>query len=217
MVSPKEMPTAKQAGVSSSIYLTHSLAHIELNAVELAWDTLMMAAHEKLPEEFFKDFISIAADEARHFDLLCDHLKSQGSQYGAIPAHDNLWNIAIKTKDDILARVAMIQLVQEPRALDSHDRLRKKFIGAQDKKAVQLIDVICYEEIEHVRIGMKWYEYLCRRAHKEPIPTFHALATQLAVVIPPPFNVQSRQQAGMPPEWYLPIAKTHKAHPKSSH
>jgi len=48
--------------------------------------------------------------------------------------------------------------VQEPRALDSAERLEKKMVSFGDLKSAKLVNVICQEEIEHVRIGVKWYD-----------------------------------------------------------
>jgi len=106
------MPSAKLCKVMPTVWLLHSLAHIELNALELCYDTLLRAikVNESLPFQFYLDFISIAADEARHFDLLCERLQEFQSYYGQIPAHNNLWTIATKTQNDLLGRIASIQL-----------------------------------------------------------------------------------------------------------
>jgi len=124
-----------------------------------------------------------------------------------LPAHDNLWSIALKTKNDLLARIGIIQLVQEPRALDSHTRLRKKFQGTNDKDTVALVDLICNEEIQHVEIGLHWFKYLCNREAKDPISTFHEIVLMHDGIIPPPFNTSARNRAGLTEEWYIPVSK----------
>jgi len=96
--------------------------------------------------------------------------------------------------------------VQEPRALDSVERLKRKFEAVQDRKSVELIKLICHEEIQHVKIGVHWFTHLCSKYGKSPIPTFHQLALQYTGVIPPPFNAIDRKLAGMSEDWYIPIS-----------
>lgn len=205
-VPPKLMPTMKALGVTPTVYLLHSLAHIEINAVEIAWDTIIRFSHRRLPSEFYCDFLSIAADEARHFNMLCDRLKLHNSYYGAIPGHDNLWSTADKTSEDVLARVAAIQLVQEPRALDSAERLVNKFEAYNDKESAKLMRLICEEEIRHVQIGMNWFTSICLEHNLEPKKQFRDIVKKYVGIIPPPFNVDARKSAGMEGDWYLPVS-----------
>lgn len=191
-----------------SLYLLHGLAHIELNAIDTAWDTVLrFSEQEKMPFQFYVDFSSIAADEARHFDLLCARLRSKDSFYGAIPAHVGIWDSAEKTKHDFLGRLTVIQLVQEPRALDSWERLVEKFKSQSDKESSKLMDVICREEIDHVRKGLYWFQYLCQRQKIDPMTTFHEKAGAYVGIVPPPFNFDARKEAGMTEDWYVPISK----------
>lgn len=208
LVQPKEMPSYKALKMPMSVYLLHGLAHIELNAIDTAWDTVLRFSNdETLPLAFYHDFASIAADEARHFELLCARLNDKNSFYGDIPAHVGIWGGAEKTKNDLLGRLTVIQLVQEPRALDSWERLMEKFKSQSDKQSSQLIDLICREEIDHVRKGIFWFQWLCQRESLDPIATFHEKAGAYVGIVPPPFNVGARLEAGMPESWYIPISR----------
>eukprot|EP01126_Amoeba_proteus_P021711 TRINITY_DN2210_c0_g1_i10.p2 TRINITY_DN2210_c0_g1~~TRINITY_DN2210_c0_g1_i10.p2 ORF type:complete len:121 (-),score=25.13 TRINITY_DN2210_c0_g1_i10:253-615(-) len=50
------------------------------------------------------------------------------------------------------------------------------------------------------------FEYLCAERKLDPFETFHGLVRQYVGIVPPPFNEAARSQAGMPPEYYLPVA-----------
>jgi uncharacterized ferritin-like protein (DUF455 family) len=208
LVQPRDMPSYKVLKMPLAQYLLHGLAHIELNAIDTAWDTVLrFSPSQKLPIQFYLDFSSIAADEARHFELLCARLQAKDSFYGAIPAHVGIWDGAEKTKEDFLGRLTVIQLVQEPRALDSWERLVEKFKSQADRESSQLIDLICREEIDHVRKGLLWFQYLCQQQDLDPIATFHEKAGKYVGVVPPPFNFDARGQAGMSADWFIPISK----------
>ena len=66
-----------------------------------------------MPREFFTDFVKVAKDEGRHFTLLAARLEELGSYYGALAAHDGLWDSAIATSKDLLARLAVEHCVHE--------------------------------------------------------------------------------------------------------
>jgi len=110
LVEPKKMPGHKELNVLKNVYLLHSIAHIELNAIDLCWDTIVRFARSDIPIEFFVDFIRIANDEARHFDMLCKRMNDFNFNYGDIPAHSGIWDMAIETKDDLLERITGLQL-----------------------------------------------------------------------------------------------------------
>lgn len=66
-----------------------------------------------MPRDFFTDFVKVAQDEGRHFSLLAARLEELGSFYGALPAHDGLWDSAMATSKDLLARLAIEHCVHE--------------------------------------------------------------------------------------------------------
>lgn len=79
LYAPREMPRSN-AGSSES--LLHNLAHIELNAVDIGWDTVLRYQENDVPTELFTDWLSILADEARHFHLLDARMRALDTFYG---------------------------------------------------------------------------------------------------------------------------------------
>jgi uncharacterized ferritin-like protein (DUF455 family) len=50
LVVPKQVPSPKDSQLPLSAHLLHNLAHIELNAVDLAMDTVARFSHLGLPD-----------------------------------------------------------------------------------------------------------------------------------------------------------------------
>ncbi|KAL6061982.1 DUF455 domain-containing protein [Balamuthia mandrillaris] len=199
------MPSHKNSGVSLPIYLLHSLAHIELNAVDLGWDLILRFWRCDMPHEFYSDWLSIIADEARHFQMLSLRLQELGHSYGCIPAHDSLLKDGEATNHDLKARLAVVQLMHEARGLDSWDRLVQRFNSSNDHPSAGLVNTICEEEVDHVTKGLKWFRYLCERERVDAISTFHSIAKRSGIAVFTPFNEKARAEAGMEPEWYQPL------------
>src|SRR5512132_574630 len=117
--APREMPKRRAAGTTESrTALLHAVAHIELNAIDLAWDIVARFAAPDLPRAFFDDWVRVGNDEAKHFLLLAERLGALRAAYGDLPAHDGLWQAAHETRHDLLARLAIVPLVLEARGLD---------------------------------------------------------------------------------------------------
>ncbi|KAL0478955.1 hypothetical protein AKO1_007840 [Acrasis kona] len=209
----QKMPTYKSLNVSLPVFLLHNTAHIELNAIDVTWHTMLLADHlhpNSMPEQFFKDFYKIASDEARHFSLLCKLLEQHNSFYGALPSHGTIWKSAQLTQKSLLSRICMTQLVQESRALDSGERLSKKFISCGDKDSAQLIETICEEEIEHVKIGVKWFKHVLDhvlKSNETYEDAFRRLVMENYGPIPIPLNEEARTKADLPRDWYYPISR----------
>ena len=73
----------------------------------------------------------------------------------------------------------------------------EKLQRAGDSRAVSILTVIYEEEIEHVRIGSKWFHRLCTARGYEPDSTFIQLIdTYLYGDLKGPFNTQARLLAG---------------------
>jgi uncharacterized ferritin-like protein (DUF455 family) len=72
-----------------------------------------------MPEDFYRDWLQVAGEEALHFTLLREHLRSLGHDYGDFDAHDGLWQMAERTRDDVLARMALVPRTLEARGLDA--------------------------------------------------------------------------------------------------
>lgn len=205
---PRDMPRrGKAAGLNGRIALLHALAHIELNAVDLACDILCRFTDQDLPRSFHDDWVSVASDEARHFELLAGRLGSLGAAYGDHPAHDGLWEAAQETAHDLLARLAVVPLVLEARGLDVTPAMIDNLRRAGDDESADIIQIIHDEEIGHVAAGRRWFEHLCRARGLEPIPTYHMLVRRhFKGALKPPFNIEARERAGLASAFYEPLA-----------
>lgn len=211
LIPPKEMPKRRKAASNAArIAMLHAIAHIELNAIDLAWDIILRFG-KTMPREFSDDWIKVADDEARHFELLNQRLHEMGSYYGAFPAHDGLWQSAEKTSHDLKARLAVVPLVLEARGLDVTPSLIKKFQANNDHKSVAALEIIYHEEVEHVKAGKKWFQYICDKKNLNPQATYHLLVKKyFKGQLKPPFNKEARQKAGLDETFYLPLSSGHK-------
>ncbi|MCB1941550.1 MAG: ferritin-like domain-containing protein [Candidatus Accumulibacter sp.] len=175
--------------------LFHSLAHIELNAVNLALDAVWR--FDGLPVAFYRDWLGVASEEADHFDLLNEHLQALGFTYGDFPAHDGLWEMAERTSNDVLARLALVPRTLEARGLDAAPPIRDKLQRVGDSRGAAILDVILRDEIGHVAIGNRWYRWLCARRGLEPLASYAELALHhRAPRLRGPFNLEARRAAG---------------------
>lgn len=195
------------AAPSGRIALLHALAHIELNAIDLAVDLIARFATAELPHAFYDDWLQVADEEGKHFLLLADRLADLGAAYGDLPAHDGLWQAATETAHDLLARLAVVPQVLEARGLDVTPGMIAKLEAAGDEASAAVLRVIYEEEIGHVAIGRRWYLWLCRERGLEPQATWQRLVRRhFRGALKPPFNEAGRRAAGMEPEDYLPLA-----------
>jgi uncharacterized ferritin-like protein (DUF455 family) len=179
--------------------LIHALAHIEFNAINLALDAVWRFAG--MPRVYYEDWLRVAAEEAYHFLLLLDYLESLGYRYGSFTAHNSLWEMAEKTKHDILARIALVPRTMEARGLDATPVVRAKLAQVKDETAVKILDIILHDEIGHVAVGNRWYNYLCQLRGVDPIVTYEILSRQFsAPLLRGPFNIEARKAAGFSDE-----------------
>ena len=175
--------------------LIHALAHIEFNAINLALDIIWR--FPGMPEAFYTDWLRVAREEALHFDLLNRHLQSMGYQYGDFPAHDGLWEMAERTANDLMARLALVPRTLEARGLDASPPVRAKLQSAGDTVGAGIIDIILRDEITHVAIGNDWYRYVCEQQGLDPLTQYGVLAAQYrAPRLKGPFNLEARRAAG---------------------
>lgn len=199
LVPPLEVPRRKITSASGRAALLHAIAHIEFNAINLALDAA--CRFRGMPREFYGDWLKVAAEEALHFRLVRDHLHSLGHAYGDFPAHNGLWEMAVKTAHDPLVRMALVPRVLEARGLDAQPAIAGKFQSVGDARAVEILGVIERDEIGHVAIGSRWYLYLCHQRGLEPLATFRALLKQYdAPPLKPPFNIAGRKAGGFSEE-----------------
>lgn len=218
LLAPAAMPKRRKAGsIKSKIALLHAIAHIELNAIDLAWDIMArfspLAAENTdkgftLPHAFFVDWIKVADDEAKHFLMLSDRLADCGATYGDLPAHDGLWESSEKTAHDLPARLAIVPMVLEARGLDVTPKMIEMMRAQDDHKTADMLQIIHDDEITHVRAGTVWFESWCAYHGQEPQDTWQDLVkTYFDGRLKPPFNHPSRENAGLLRDWYEPLAE----------
>ncbi len=195
LVAPKSL---KRRGISSQVgrnVLLHAIAHIEFNAINLALDAAYRFRNQ--PEQFYRDWIQVADDEARHFAMIRQYLNQHDCEYGHYPAHNGLWEMAVSTQHDIVARMALVPRVLEARGLDVTPGIIQRLDNVNDHKAVEILKVIYQDEIGHVDIGSRWFFYHCQQRELEPRSTFLKMVeTHLHGELRGPFNISARLQAG---------------------
>ena len=207
LLAPRQMPRRRSGGVGGRIALLHAVAHIELNAIDLAWDLIGRFAAHDWPAEFYEDWVAVADDEARHFTMLEERLNELGAGYGDLPAHDGLWQAAMTTAHDPLARLAVVPMVLEARGLDVTPVMIARLQRAGDDVSAALLETILREEIARVAAGQRWFAHLCRERKLSEHETWRAqVAAHYRGAPKPPFNEAARRAAGMTPELYELIA-----------
>ncbi len=175
--------------------LLHAIVHIEFSAINLALDHA--ARFHGMPEQYYADWIGVAVEEAYHFTLLRQRLQALGYDYGDFAAHGGLWEMAEKTQDDVMVRMALVPRLLEARGLDATPPIRAKLAQAGDEESARLLDIILHDEIGHVGIGDAWFRRLCRERGQEAEPTFRELITTYGAPWPQaPFNEAARRAAG---------------------
>lgn len=207
LLSPRDMPKRSLTGKSGRLALLHSLAHIELNAVDLTWDLIGRFAHIRLPRSYYDDWVRVGLEEAKHFSMLQERLSRLDAAYGDMPAHDGLWEAAQETGHDLAARLAIIPLVLEARGLDITPPMIEKARKSGDEDTVKCLEVIYRDEKHHVAFGAKWFRFLCDRQRIRPEPAFHTFVRKhFRGSLKPPFNDRARSEAGLTPGFYKPLA-----------
>ncbi|MBL4620182.1 MAG: ferritin-like domain-containing protein [Marinicaulis sp.] len=210
LVPPSAVPRRRFGSTHGRAALLHAIAHIEFNAIDLAFDMAARFAGEVERLEldasaFMGDWFEVGGDEARHFGLISNRLADLGSSYGAFPAHDGLWEAAEATTDNLLARLAVAPLILEARGLDVTPSMANRLRGSGDPDSAEILDIIYRDEIGHVACGNRWFSRICQIHAYNPVATFHSLkARYFAGMLKPPFNHEARDKAGLPRAYYEP-------------
>jgi uncharacterized ferritin-like protein (DUF455 family) len=195
LVDPSQVKRRRLGSEKGRAALVHAITHIEFNAINLALDAVYR--FREMPLQYYLDWISVAADEARHFQLLSTRLQSMGFSYGDFPAHNGLWEMAQKTADDCLKRMALVPRVLEARGLDVTPGMIERLTTAGDDETVRILRIILEEEVRHVEIGSHWFRSCCDQRGLEPESTFlNLLKEYFSGSLRGPFNIPARIQAG---------------------
>ncbi|MEI7036953.1 ferritin-like domain-containing protein [Fulvimonas yonginensis] len=199
LVEARQVPQRGLGTPAGRAALVHAIAHIEFNAINLAWDAVYR--FRGFPEDYYRDWASCAHDEARHFAMLQDRLAELGHAYGDFDAHNGLWEMAEKTAHSDLARMALVPRVLEARGLDVTPGMIERLRGVGDVRTVAILEVILREEVAHVAAGTRWFRWCCERDGLEPRATFVGLLRDyMGGGLRGPFNHPARQEAGFDPE-----------------
>jgi len=199
LVSPRDVHRRSLHTREGHGALIHAIAHIEFNAMNLAWDAVYRFRH--MPAQFYDDWVRVADEEAYHFQLVCDHLATLDYEYGDFDAHDGLWEMAQKTAHDALIRMALVPRVMEARGLDVTPGIMARLAQHGDYAAVAVLEIILREEVGHVEIGSRWFQYLCDHRGLNAQETFRQLLDRYMKVRPKgPLHRQARLRAGFSEE-----------------
>ena len=195
LVLPRDVPQRGLGSDEGRAALAHAVAHIEFNAINLAWDAVYR--FRGMPEAYYRDWISVAHDESRHFTMLAARLAQLGHAYGDFDAHNGLWEMAIKTSDSCLARMALVPRVLEARGLDVTPGMIARLRSVGDDITAGILEVILREEIPHVAAGSRWFRWCCEREGRDPEAMFAALLREhVPSGLRGPFNLDARRAAG---------------------
>ncbi|RVU82744.1 ferritin-like domain-containing protein [Leucothrix sargassi] len=195
LISPRLVKQRKLTTPEGRATLVHAISHIEFNAINLALDAVYR--FRDMPDQYYRDWLLVAAEEAKHFGLLQTRLKDMGYDYGDMPAHNGLWESAVKTDHDVLVRMALVPRVLEARGLDVTPGMINRLEHAEDEETVAILRVILEEEIGHVAIGSHWYKYCCGLQELEPESTFRRLLVDyMGGGLRGPFYTEGRLKAG---------------------
>lgn len=207
LVPPTQVMRRSLHSQRGRIAMLHAIAHIELNAVDLALDIVARFASSPMPQSFFDGWMQVAFEEAKHFNLVRQRLQALDADYGDLPAHDGLWQAAHDTRNDLTARLAVVPLILEARGLDVTPSLRAKMREVGDHDSAAVLDVIYEDEKKHVAIGAKWFRFICAREGKNPAETFRLLVrSNFRGGLNPPFNDLARAAAGLTPTFYRSLS-----------
>jgi uncharacterized ferritin-like protein (DUF455 family) len=194
LVEPRQLPQRGLGSAEGRAALVHAVAHIEFNAIDLAWDAVYR--FRGMPVAYYRDWISVAADETRHFRMLQARLAELGHVYGDFDAHNGLWEMAVKTADSCLERMALVPRVLEARGLDVTPHMIARLRQVGDDATADILEIILREEVAHVAAGSRWFAWCCARDGRDAETTFAQLIAAHAGALKPPFNESARRAAG---------------------
>ncbi len=195
LVHPRKLPKRSLHTLKGRLRFMHAIAHIEFNAINLACDAVYR--FRGMPVDYYRDWLAVAADEARHFQLLTGYLSEYECQYGDYPAHNGLWDVAAKSAEDVMLRMALVPRALEARGLDVTPAMVRTLNDCGDHKAADILDTIYREEIAHVAIGSHWFKYICRQRKLDADTVFiQIIKEHFTEGLRGPFNLPARKQAG---------------------
>ncbi|MDD5033474.1 MAG: ferritin-like domain-containing protein [Methylococcaceae bacterium] len=195
LVDPRKLPRRRLDRTEGRVALLHAVAHIEFSAIQLAFDHLYR--FRGLPNPYYFDWLGVAEEEARHFEMIRERLRELGADYGDLPAHGGLWGIARDTADDVLARMALVPRFMEARGLDVTPAMMAKLENAGDAVSVAVLERILHDEVGHVALGTQWFRWICDQRGLNPEEEYFVLIERhMKGQARGPFNLELRRLAG---------------------
>lgn len=215
LVAPKNLLRRRLGSKEGHAALMHAIAHIEFNAINLALDAVYR--FQNMPIDYYRDWLSVAGEEAYHFQMVREHLCHLGYEYGDFPAHNGLWVTTFETDHDVMVRMALVPRTLEARGLDVTPPMIKKLRAIGDHRGVEILKILLRDEVGHVAVGTRWYRYVCEQRNLNPFDTFQQiLTTYFHGDIKGPFNYEARREAGFSEEeiaWLRSIEEALFTHP----
>ena len=195
LIDPRDLPRRGLGSLRGRVALLHSLAHIEFNAINLALDAVYR--FRTMPLEYISDWLRVASDEGQHFMLLHKRLADFDSHYGAMSAHDGLWDMARRTAHDVLVRMALVPRILEARGLDVAPPMIEKLKQHDDAGSAAILERIYTDEITHVEVGNRWFRHVCSERDLDGVTVFRDLLQgPNSAYLRSPFNDVARLEAG---------------------
>jgi uncharacterized ferritin-like protein (DUF455 family) len=195
IVAPRLVEKRSTSSEQGKLIFVHALAHIEFSAINLALDIIWR--FKDLPDQFYSDWLQIAYEEHLHFNLLNDYLKKFDLSYGSFNAHNSLWEMADRTRHDLIHRLALIPRTMEARGLDVTPPIIEKFKQQKDDDIAAILQIIFEEEIRHVSIGNIWYRWACKAQKLAPHETYKNLLKTYDIELNyEKLNKEARYKAG---------------------
>lgn len=200
LVSPAVVLKRKKlSGDRGKAIFLHAIAHIEYSAIDLALDAAYR--FKNLPKAYYDDWLSVADDEVRHFEMLERLLQELGSFYGELPVHNALFEASARTVE-LLERMAVVPRYLEANGLDATPLMIEKLRHfKEDEKAHKIIsalELILEEECDHVHKGDRWFKYACDAQNMPYSVYFDIIEKHYPGSFPrkKDLNIEARQKAG---------------------
>jgi len=200
IIAPQKVPKRKNMHLrEGQINLLHAIAHIEYSAIDMALDAAYR--FRDLPQKYYDDWLSVASDEVRHFEMLEALLIELDSEYGAVEVHNAMFEASQRTQT-LLDRMAVVPRYLEANGLDATPeiltKLKRLQKGEMLDKIIEALELILAEEVDHVLKGDYWFEYACDKAKVEKSSYFDIIEKYYprAFVRERTLNVKARQKAG---------------------
>ena len=200
IVPPQIVPKRRKLTTEQGkIILLHAIAHIEYSAIDLALDHAYR--FRGLPKCYYDDWLEVADDEVRHFEMLNALLEELGAEYGDVEVHNSLFEASEKTQT-LIERMAVVPRYLEANGLDATpqvlERLERLPGDAMLEKIKSALRTILAEEIDHVLKGDRWFSYACAEEGVSTDIFFEIIQEYYPGSFPKkqPVNVEARRSAG---------------------